>query len=320
MQYVIETSGLTKRFGGRVAVDGVSLQVPSGCAYGYLGPNGAGKTTLIRLLLGLTRASAGTIRLFGQPVPAKRASVLGQVGALVQSAGFHGHLTGRENLRIAAAAREPSAFGRIDGALRQVGLAERADDRVSTYSQGGRRRLGLARCLLTDPALLILDEPANGLDPAGTYELRQMIRRLVAEGRTVLLSSHLLDEVERTCDAVAMVDRGRIIAQGLVAELAAALPQTIRLCCIDEMRALGLLSTHPVVDSAVGTPEGILITLRHGTKAAEAASEVNRRLLEAGIAVQGLEVRRVSLEEHFLQLLERNSRNSRNSSEQTVAA
>ncbi len=305
MQHVIETSGLTKRFGGRVAVDDVNLQVPGGCAYGYVGPNGAGKTTLIRLLLGLTQPCAGTIRLLGQPFPSRRASARARGGALVDDPGFHGHLTGRENLWIAAAARQPAAHRRIDGVLRRVGLTERADDRVSTYSQGGRRRLGVARCLLTDPALLILDEPTNGLDPAGVLELRRMIRQLVAEGRTVLLSSHVLDEVEKTCDAVAIVDCGRIVVQGPIAELGAGLPQTIRLLCIDEMLALGVLATHPAVESAVGTPDGILITPRPDMKVTEAAADVNRRLLEAGVAVQGLEVQRASLEERFLQLTSR---------------
>jgi ABC-2 type transport system ATP-binding protein len=310
MEFAIEASRLTKRFRGRIAVDDVSLQVPSGCAYGYLGPTGAGKTTLIRLLLGLTRPSAGTIRLLGQPFPAQRASTLARVGAMAGDPGFHDHLTGRENLWVAAAAREPAAHDRIEGALRRVGLTERADDRVFTFSQGERQRLGVARCLLTAPALLILDEPTNGLDLSWIHELRQIIRQLVAGGRTVLLSSHVLDEVEKTCDAVAIVDRGRIIVQGSIAELAAGLPQIIRLQCSDETRALGLLAIHKAVDSAVGTPDGILITLRLGTRGVDAAADVNRRFLEAGIAVQGLEVQRASLEQHFLQLL----------SQQTAAA
>src|SRR6266516_1405434 len=154
--YVIETSGLTKRFGDRTAVDRVELRIPRGSAFGYLGPNGAGKTTLIRMLLGLTQPSAGSYRLLGRPMPQERRAALARIGAIVEEPSFHRHLTGRENLWIVAAAREPAAHARIDGALVRVGLADRADDRVSAYSQGMRQRLGLARCLLADPELLIL--------------------------------------------------------------------------------------------------------------------------------------------------------------------
>src|SRR3954462_12967524 len=203
--FVVETSGLTKRFGERVAVDNVDLHVPRGSAFGYLGPNGAGKTTLIRMLLGLTRSTAGAMRLLGRPVPAERAAALARVGAIVEEPRFHRHLSGRQNLAVIAAARGDRAHTRIDGALTRVGLGERSDDRVGKYSLGMRQRLGIARCLLADPELLILDEPTNGLDPAGINEFRTMIRGFVAEGRTVLLSSHLLDEVEKVFDAAAIV-------------------------------------------------------------------------------------------------------------------
>ena len=158
--------------------------------------------------------------MLGRPLPDERRLALARVGAIVEEPRFHGHLTGRENLRIVAAAREREAHERIDGALARAGLAERADERVKRYSQGMRQRLGVARALLGDPELLILDEPTNGLDPAGIHEFRAMIRGFVAEGRTVLLSSHLLDEVERICDRVAIVDRGRVVSQGTIAELA----------------------------------------------------------------------------------------------------
>src|SRR5262249_6343455 len=164
----------------------------------FLGPNGAGKTTLIRTLLGLTEPSSGEARLLGLPQPGKRAEALARVGAIVEEPRFHGHLTGRENLKIAAAARTREAEGRIDGALGRVGLSNRADARVKTSSLGMRQRLGIARALLSAPALLILDEPMNGLDPAGIIEMRRLIRSFVDEGRTVFLSSHLLDEVEKT--------------------------------------------------------------------------------------------------------------------------
>src|SRR3954470_6569412 len=161
MSFVIETTGLIKRFGARAVVDDVDLRVPRGCAFGYLGPNGAGKTTLIRMLLGLTGATAGTMRLLGRPVPAERAVALARVGAIVEEPRFHRHLTGRENLAVIAAAREPEAHDRIDGALARAGLSQRAEERVKHYSLGMRQRLGVARSLLADPELLILDEPTN---------------------------------------------------------------------------------------------------------------------------------------------------------------
>src|SRR6202453_1411355 len=219
--WAIEVHGLTKRFGSRTAVDNVDLLVPRGSAFGYLGPNGAGKTTLIRTLLGLTTADSGTMSLLGIPVPAERRRALARVGAIVDEPRFHGHLTGRENLKILAAAREPAAKGRVAPALERVGILHRADDKVSKYSMGMRQRLGVAASLLRGPHLLILDEPMNGLDPGGMLDMRDMIKSLVAEGRTVVLSSHLLDEVERTCDAVAIVDRGKVIRQGPIAQLLA---------------------------------------------------------------------------------------------------
>ena len=195
-QWAVETHGLTKRFGNNVAVNDVELLVPRGCAFGYLGPNGAGKTTLIRVLLGLTHADAGTMSLLGYRVPAHRDVALARVGAIVDEPRFHGHLTGRDNLSLLAEAREPAARTRIMPALERVGMLDRANVRVSKYSMGMRQRLGVAACLLGDPQLLILDEPMNGLDPAGMHEMRDMILSLVAEGRTVVLSSHLLDEVQ----------------------------------------------------------------------------------------------------------------------------
>jgi len=304
--YVVETSGLTKRFGERVAVDNVDLRVPSGSAFGYLGPNGAGKTTLIRMLLGLTGATAGTMRLLGRPVPAERAAALARVGAIVEEPRFHRYLSGRENLAVIAAAREREAHGRIEGALARVGLAERADERVSTYSLGMRQRLGVARALLADPELLILDEPTNGLDPAGIHEFRGMIRGLVEEGRTVLLSSHLLDEVEKICDAVAIVDHGRVVMQGSLAELKGD-RQTILIGANDSVRAQAVLGAHPAVRSAVKAPDGIRVTLRPGSPitAEEAAADINHLLVDAGLAVHRLEPARASLEERFLEITSR---------------
>ena len=303
--FVVETSRLRKRFGDRVAVDDVDLRVPRGSAFGYLGPNGAGKTTLIRMLLGLTGATSGTMHLLGRPVPAQRTAALARVGAIVEEPRFHGHLTGRENLTVIAAAREPEAHDRIDGALARAGLSQRADERVKRYSLGMRQRLGVARSLLADPELLILDEPTNGLDPAGMHEFRDMIRGFVAEGRTVLLSSHLLDEVEKICDAVAIVDRGRVVMQGSIADLARGGEQTILIATSDEDRALTLLTESRAVASAVAEAEGIRVRLRPDVEAEPAADDIGRRLVLADLAIRRFEPARASLEQRFLEITSR---------------
>jgi ABC-2 type transport system ATP-binding protein len=303
--FVVETSRLRKRFGDRVAVDDVDLRVPRGSAFGYLGPNGAGKTTLIRMLLGLTGATSGTMHLLGRPVPAQRTAALARVGAIVEEPRFHGHLTGRENLTVIAAAREPEAHARIDGALARTGLSQRADERVKRYSLGMRQRLGVARSLLADPELLILDEPTNGLDPAGIREFRDMIRGFVAEGRTVLLSSHLLDEVEKICDAVAIVDRGRVVMQGPIAELARGGEETILIATSDEERALVLLGENRAVASAVAEANGIRVRHRLDVEAEPAADDLGRRLVLAGLAIRRFEPVRASLEQRFLDITSR---------------
>jgi ABC-2 type transport system ATP-binding protein len=302
--WAVETQGLTKRFGSRAAVDDVDLLVPRGSAFGYLGPNGAGKTTLIRLLLGLTRADSGTMSLLGIPVPGERRQALARVGAIVDEPRFHGHLTGRENLRMLAAARGGGAERQIVPALDRTGLTERADDRVSAYSMGMRQRLGLASCLLADPQLLILDEPMNGLDPAGMHEMREMIRGLVDEGRTVVLSSHLLDEVERTCDAVAIVDHGRVIRQGPIHELTTVSGGSLEVQCSDPAAAARALAQTRFEAGTAAGADGLTVTLADGT-AREQTAEVNRRLVEAGIAVYGLHQAHASLEDWFLSVTSR---------------
>jgi ABC-2 type transport system ATP-binding protein len=305
-ELVVETKGLTKRFGARVAVDGVNLEVPRGVAFGFLGPNGAGKTTLIRMLLGLTRASSGSMSLLGLPVPARRGDALRRVGAIIEEPRFHPHLTGTQNLEIVAAARGLEAYERIEPALRRVGLAERAGERVKRYSLGMRQRLGVARCLLADPVLLMLDEPTNGLDPAGIQEFRAMIRELVEqEGRTVFLSSHLLDEVERTCDAAAIVDRGRVITQGPIAQLASGgHADTVELIVgVDDLSlALSTLEQEPLVRVARPSDEGLRVELVGG---AESVADVNRLLVQAGVGVLRLEPVRHTLEQRFLEITSR---------------
>jgi len=307
-QWAVETHRLTKRFGDNVAVNGVELLVPRGVAFGYLGPNGAGKTTLIRVLLGLTRADAGTMFLLGHPVPRHRDRALARVGAIVDEPRFHGHLSGRQNLEILAAAREPAARQRIGPSLERVGILHRADDKVSKYSMGMRQRLGVAACLIGDPELLILDEPMNGLDPAGMQDMRHMIVSLVAEGRTVVLSSHLLDEVERTCDAVAIVVRGSVVRQGPISELLTGASLTLQVGCSDPDRARALIAA-TAIGVAPGTeltadPTGMGLTLPAGT-GRDAIAEINRVLVEGGISVWRLQVLQASLESWFLQVTSR---------------
>jgi ABC-2 type transport system ATP-binding protein len=302
--WAVETHGLTKRFGTNVAVDEVELLVPRGSAFGYLGPNGAGKTTLIRTLLGLTRAASGTMSLLGRPVPAQRSRALARVGAIVDEPRFHPHLTGQENLRLLAAARGGDAASRIAPSLARVGLADRAGDKVASYSMGMRQRLGVAACLLGDPELLILDEPMNGLDPAGMHEMREMIQSLVEEGRTVMLSSHLLDEVERTCDAVAIVDHGRVIRQGPIDELTRGAGTVVQVDCAEPARAAKLIDEAGIAAGTTLTDAGLTVTLPAGASR-ELVADINRRLVGAGIPVYGLREIQTSLEDWFLSVTSR---------------
>jgi ABC-2 type transport system ATP-binding protein len=281
--WAVETRGLTKRFGENVAVNGVDLRIPRGSAFGYLGPNGAGKTTLIRVLLGLTHADSGTMSLLGYPVPRYRAAALA---------------------RVLAAAREPAARDRIGPALERVGMLQRADDRVAKYSMGMRQRLGVAACLIGDPQLLILDEPMNGLDPAGMYEMRDMIVSLVAEGRTVVLSSHLLDEVERTCSAVAIVDHGKVIRQGTIAELLAGTAFALEVGCAEPERASTLLSGNRMGGQVEVLPYGLRVTFPADTSR-DVIPEINRMLVAGGVAVYRLLELQNSLESWFLQVTSR---------------
>ena len=295
----IEAAGLSKRFGDRLAVDRVDLTAPRGTVYGLLGHNGAGKTTLIRMLLGLTHRSAGEVRLLGRPMPENHADALARVGALVEEPKFHPHLTGRENLRIVADVRGLEARERIDSALARVGLANRADDRVKSYSLGMRQRLGVARTLLADPELLILDEPSNGLDPAGIVEFRKLIRSFAEdEGRTVFLSSHQLSEVEKVCDGAAIIDRGRVLEHGTIEELAGGRTQELTIGCDDPGAALAALNGY--VPRAWGS-DGLLRVVVQGEPRAAAAA-VNTRFIEAGVSVWHVQLSRPSLEQRFLEI------------------
>ncbi|HEY5197475.1 MAG TPA: ATP-binding cassette domain-containing protein [Solirubrobacteraceae bacterium] len=304
----IHTQDLGKRFGSRTALDSIDLQVPRGTAFGFLGPNGAGKTTLIRMLLGLAEPTSGSMRLLGRDLPEHSAAALARVGAIIEEPRFHPHLTGRENLAVHAAARDRSAAGRIPASLDRVGLAARADEKVRAYSLGMRQRLGIARCLLADPELLILDEPMNGLDPAGILELRGLIRDLVDEGRTVMLSSHLLDEVEKTCDAAAIVDDGRIVAQGSITELrnGGHVARAIDIDCEHRSRAAAILAAVHGVGSATDNDDLLRVTLTPEAPVdREIVTALLTRLLGEGIAVGRVVPVTHSLEERFLTMTTR---------------
>src|SRR3954453_23397343 len=221
----IATSGLTKRFGHQVAVDQLDLTVPAGAVYGFLGPNGSGKTTTIRMLLGLVTPTSGQVELLGEPMPGRSGTVLPRVGALVEGPAFHPYLSGRDNLlRLDAAdlTTDPrSCRSRVDAALDRVGLLAAATKRYRAYSLGMRQRLAIAGALLRTRELLVLDEPTNGLDPQGTREVRSLVGSLAGEGATVLVSSHLLSEVEQMCTHIGVMHVGRLVAQGTSADLRA---------------------------------------------------------------------------------------------------
>ncbi len=294
----IEIEAVSKHYGDRKALDGVTLTVPRGTAFGFLGPNGAGKTTIIRCMLGLTKATSGSISLFGLPQPEHRRDALSRVGAIVEEPRFHTYLTGRENLRLVAACRGPSAIARIDGALKQVGLEGRGDEKVKRYSLGMRQRLGVAQCLLADPGLLILDEPINGLDPAGIREFRGMIRNLVGEGYTIFLSSHLLDEVERTCDRIAIVESGRVVRQDTVDDLRTQGEQIIALETSDDAGAAELVRAIEGVTGSSSGAEGLVLRVEGSARAVSA--RVARAVLDAGLDLYRVDRRSESLEEMFL--------------------
>ena len=292
--YVVETRGLSKRYSKDVlAVDGLELRVRQGEVYGFLGPNGAGKTTTLRMLSGLLHPTAGTATVVGQP-PGSSAG-LARLGAMVETPAFYPYLSGRDNLRVMARyVGAPRA--RIETVLAQVDLTSRARHRFKTYSTGMKQRLGVASALLKDPELLILDEPTSGLDPQGTVEMRTLIRGIAKEGRTVLLSSHLLNEVEQTCDRVGVIVKGHLVAEGTIDELRGRGGLIVRASPIDRARAV----LDQLGASSVQVKDG---TITLDVDPAQAAV-INRRLVEAGVDVSELRESERSLEEIFLQLTE----------------
>jgi len=299
----VETSGLTKRFGDRVAVDEIDLFVPRGAVYGFLGPNGSGKTTTIRMLLGLVEPTSGTRSLLGHPMPGDAGAALRQVGALVEGPAFHPYLSGRRNLaRLDAADRWSdvrTADRRIDAALDRVGLLAAATKRYRAYSLGMRQRLAIAASLLTPRELLVLDEPTNGLDPQGTREVRHLVESLASDGATVLVSSHLLAEVEQICTHLGVMSDGRLVAQGTTAELRGAGATTVRVQTGQPAEAEAVLTRLGLADVAAGAGEV------HGSPAPGAALDpeaVVAALVHSGVGVRGFAVTTPSLEDLFVDL------------------
>jgi ABC-2 type transport system ATP-binding protein len=296
--------GLRKAFGRTVAVDGIDLEVPAGSVLGMLGPNGSGKTTLIRMLLGLTRPTAGTAELLGHSIPGASAQALPQVGALVEGPGFHPFLSGRENLRRAAAA-EPLLHSRqirgaVDTALERVGLADAADRRFRGYSLGMKQRLGLAAALLLPRALVVLDEPTNGLDPAGTRDVRRIIAELHAGGATVIVSSHLLAEVEATCTHVAVLQSGSLVAAGELSNLLQAGTGGLVIATPDVDLALRTLrAAGATAYRAQGDEQAVVVD-----DGGPPAPEVIALLVRGGVAVHEARRDRAKLEELFARLTE----------------
>ena len=294
----VATTGLTKRFGERTVVDGVNLAIPRGSVCGFVGPNGAGKTTTIRMLLGLIRPTAGSGTILGGDL-ARPASYLSRVGALIESPAFYPQLSGLDNLKALARLGQiaPSA---IIPALERTGMTDRAHDRYRSYSLGMKQRLGIAAALLPAPELLVLDEPTNGLDPGGILEMRGLIRSFADDGITVLVSSHLIAEIEQVCDHVVMIRGGRLVHQGPVAELAAGQRPDVVLA--PELR--GDL-TH-LVSILEGT--GLPVTVNHEdgtavvTASGASAADLNRLAAAGGITLRQIAERTHSLEDVFFRL------------------
>jgi len=293
---VLRTIGLSKRYGRRLALDRLNLEVPRGRVFGFLGPNGAGKTTAISLLLGLLHPTEGHAELFGLDSRTHLPHALRRVGAVVEGQAYYPLLSARENLKVWAALYGDSVERRIAEVLDLVGLTSRAGDKVRTYSQGMKQRLGLAAALLHDPELLVLDEPTNGLDPAGMREFRDLIKQLSSSGKSVFVSSHLLGEVEQMCDDVAIVKSGRLLTQGPVVDLLRQ-GEALELQATDTEGAVRVLNGLDWVRS-VTRQDGRLVV----EAPRERAAELSRALAEQQIYLSELRPREGSLEDFFLEV------------------
>ncbi len=316
----IETTGLTKRFGDQVVVDNLDLAVPRGSVFGFLGPNGSGKTTTIRMLVGLAFPSAGRVRLLGRTLPGSTAEALDSVGAVIEGPAFYPYLSGRANLvRLDAVGPSPRSEGRsgpgkssrserrqrVDDALERVGLTAAADKRTRAYSLGMKQRLALAATLVRPVELLVLDEPTNGLDPQGTREVRNLVRKLAAEGTTVFLSSHLLSEVEHVCSHAAVLFNGKTVAQGTLPELREAQRATLRVETPDPADAMATLRATAGIglvqaadDEATQANSAVL----HAELLGAAPDDVNAALVRAGVRVRALHTVQPTLEDLFVAL------------------
>ena len=296
MSAAIEARGLVKRYGAVTAVDHVDLTVRTGDVYGYLGPNGAGKTTSLRMLLGLIRPDEGTAQLFGRDPLFEGARALDGVAGFVEAPRFYPYLSARKNLELVAALDGGDAPERIDDALETVDLAKRSHDKVRGYSHGMKQRLGIAGALLRDPKLLLLDEPTTGLDPAGMRDMRALVHRLAEDGLTVLLSSHLMDEVEDLCDRVAIVSRGRVVYEGALDELIASTGGRYTLRTTDDEAAARIAGR--AFDVTLGTG-GIEFAASE-----RAVAALTLELAQADIGLLALVPRTATLEELFFRMTE----------------
>lgn len=296
-ELALETEKLTKRFGRHIAVKELSLRVERGDIYGFLGQNGAGKSTTIRMLLGLIRPTAGTVKIFGQEIAKASLRARARVGAIIETPAFYENFTGRQNLCLLAALSGGTTQQRIAATLEMVGLSARADEPVRVYSCGMRQRLGLAQALLPHPQLVILDEPTNGLDPQGIHEVRRLIRRLRDEqGLTIVLSSHLLVEIEQLCNRVGIIDEGRLLHQGATQELLAA-SGTFKLRVDRPEEAYTLLAREPALGLRRNGTDALYLNATD-----ERISALNATLVAHGIRVFELTPCRETLEEIFLRL------------------
>ena len=296
----VSTAGLTKRFGARTVVEEVDLSVPRGAVYGFLGPNGSGKTTTIRMLMGLVSPTRGSMRLLGHDLPRGLLPALHRVGSLVEGPAFHPYLSGRANLaRLDAAddlADPRTSTARIDGALDRVGLLSAASKRYRIYSLGMKQRLAIAAALLMPRDLLVLDEPTNGLDPQGTREVRHLVGSLADDGATVLVSSHLLSEVEQMCSHLGVMRAGRLVAQGPIDELRSAQERRLAITTPDAERAVGVLTG---LGLTAVTADGERVS---GVVGVEPPERVNAALVGAGVRVRSLIEEHPSLEDMFVGL------------------
>jgi ABC-2 type transport system ATP-binding protein len=295
----IEARGLVKRYGRITAVDDVDLTVSPGDVYGYLGPNGAGKTTSLRMLLGLIRPDAGSAKLFGRDPLLEGARALDGVAGFVEAPRFYPYMSGRRNLEMAAALDGAGAEGRIDEALATVDLTDRARDKVGGYSHGMRQRLGIAGALLRDPRLLLLDEPTTGLDPAGMRDMRVLIRRLADQGMTVLLSSHLMGEVEELCDRVAIVGSGKVLYEGSLPELLATTAGRYEMRTTDDVYTAELASRRPDIADVELGDAGLTFAATE-----DVVAELTIALGLAGVGIHALQARTATLEELFFRMTE----------------